>query len=131
MQYHRKQVCTWTVHLSTLLSSLPTLGLPMLLVLCSLLFPSLLFPPLVQQSFLFPAQRNKCSRDVHNRWNVHVDMFIPPIPVASTHYLFVILKYLSHVVFHTIRRADPRPHSPRIICYQYLLTLPLTMIPLL
>ena len=43
----------------------------------------------------------------------------------------VILRYLSHVVFHTIRQADPRPHSPPIICYQYLLTPPQTLFPLL
>ena len=63
MQYHRKQVCIWTVYLSTLLSSLPALALPILLVLCSLLFPSLPSPcPTVFS--LSPAQRNKSSRDV-------------------------------------------------------------------
>lgn len=38
-------------------------------------------------------------------------MFMPPIPVASTHYLFVILKYLSHVVSHykTSRSQTPLP----------------------
>lgn len=38
-------------------------------------------------------------------------MFMPPIPVACTHYLFVILKYLSHVVSHykTSRSQTPLP----------------------
>lgn len=38
-------------------------------------------------------------------------MFMPPIPVASTHYLFVILKYLSHVDSHykTSRSQTPLP----------------------
>lgn len=38
-------------------------------------------------------------------------MFMPPIPVTSTHYLFVILKYLSHVVSHykTSRSQTPLP----------------------